>query len=88
MRTRTSSPRSRRSITVSILALGWLGEEAVATLVDAALSRFGIVAPEAAVHTTSGAIIAFLLVTFFLIVFGQLMPRTKHCATSTGGCTA
>lgn len=63
-------------ITVSILALGWLGEDAVATLVDAGLRRFDVVASGAAVHTTAGAIVGFLVVTFVLLVFGQLLPKT------------
>jgi len=63
-------------ITVSILALGWLGEDAVATLVDAGLRSIGVVAPAAAVHTTAGAIIGFIIVTLLLLVFGQLMPKT------------
>jgi len=63
-------------ITVSILALGWLGEDAIATLVDAGLRRLDIVAPAAAVHTTAGAIVGFIIVTLLLLVFGQLMPKT------------
>ena len=63
-------------ITVSILALGWLGEDAIATLVDTGLRGVGIEASSAAVHTTAGAITAFIIVTFLLLVFGQMMPKT------------
>lgn len=63
-------------ITLSVLALGWLGEDAVAGLIDAVLSRWGIGAPAGAIHTTAGAVTAFVIVTSLLIIFGQLMPKT------------
>src|SRR5256885_8362082 len=63
-------------ITISVLALGWLGEDAIASLVHAVLARFGLATPTAVVHSTAAAITAFVIVTFLPIVFGQLMPRT------------
>src|SRR5437764_5023971 len=51
-------------ITLASLALGWLGEEAVAALLDRVLVHLGFAAPAAAVHTTAAAITAFLVITF------------------------
>src|SRR4051812_26814463 len=55
-------------ITLASLALGWLGEEAIAALVDRALFHLGYSAPPVAVHSTAAAITAFLLLTFLHIV--------------------
>ena len=63
-------------ITLASLALGWLGEEAIAALIDRVLMRFGIAAPSAAVHTTAAALIAFLVITFLHIVLGELTPKS------------
>src|SRR3954469_1288176 len=45
-------------ITLASLALGWLGEEGIAALVDRVLVRFGCTAPSSAIHTTAAAITA------------------------------
>src|SRR4051812_1818086 len=63
-------------ITLASLALGWLGEEAIAALVDRVLVRFGYTAPSAAIHTTAAAITAFLVITFLHIVLGELTPKS------------
>lgn len=63
-------------ITLASLALGWIGEPAVAVLVDAALNAVGIPLPEGAVHSGAGIIVAFTVVTFLHIVFGELMPKS------------
>ena len=63
-------------ITLASLALGWLGEEAIALLVDRALTRFGVAAPPLAVHSTAAALTAFLVITFLHIVLGELTPKT------------
>ena len=63
-------------ITLASLALGWLGEEAIASLVDRVLVRIGVVVPAAAVHTTAAAITAFLVITFLHIVLGELTPKS------------
>ena len=63
-------------ITLASLALGWLGEEAIAVLVDRVLALFGIHAPAVAVHSTAAAITAFLVLTFLHIVLGELTPKT------------
>ena len=63
-------------ITLASLALGWLGEEAVAALIDRALVHLGYAAPSVAVHTTAAAITAFLVITFLHIVLGELAPKS------------
>lgn len=61
-------------ITVSSLGLGWLGEPVVAKLLEPLLYIFGVGSP-AAVHSIS-FIVAFLLVTFLHVVFGELVPKS------------
>jgi CBS domain containing-hemolysin-like protein len=63
-------------ITLASLALGWLGEEAIAALMDRALVRLGLTPPPIALHTTAAAITAFLILTFLHIVLGELTPKT------------
>jgi CBS domain containing-hemolysin-like protein len=63
-------------ITLASLALGWLGEEAIAALMDRVLLRIGVNPPVAAVHTTAAAITAFLVITFLHIVLGELTPKS------------
>ncbi len=60
-------------ITFSSLGLGWLGEPFVSRLITGLFALVGIEAvPWVASVIT---IIGFVLVTFFLIVFGELAPR-------------
>jgi CBS domain containing-hemolysin-like protein len=63
-------------ITLASLALGWLGEDAIAVLIDNVLSRFGWSVPAAAVHTSAAAITAFVIIAFLHIVLGQLTPKS------------
>ena len=63
-------------ITLASLALGWLGEDAIAGLIDQLLTRFGWSIPAAAVHTTAAAITAFVILAFLHIVLGQLTPKS------------
>src|SRR3982751_3530419 len=63
-------------ITLASLALGWLGEEAIAALVDRVVVSLGYTAPSAAIHTTAAAITAFLVITFLHIVLGELTPKS------------
>ncbi len=68
-------------ITLSSLALGWIGEPFVATLLDpifmwaATASGIEFLASGAVVHTIS-FIVAFSFITFLHIVFGELAPKT------------
>lgn len=68
-------------ITLASLGLGWVGEPAVAALLEPALIRIGeltgatFLATGAVLHTIS-FIIAFSIITFLHIVFGELAPKT------------
>ena len=60
-------------ITISSLGLGWLGEPAVAVLIDPLVEAVG--APEGLTHAVS-ITIAFALISFMHVVFGELAPKT------------
>lgn len=68
-------------ITLSSLGLGWVGEPAIASLLDPLLGWIGQVSGLAflasgpVLHTISFAI-AFSIITFLHIVFGELAPKT------------
>jgi CBS domain containing-hemolysin-like protein len=63
-------------ITLASLALGWIGEPAIAVLVDRALSAIGVSAPAGVAHSGAAILVAFSVVTFLHIVFGELMPKS------------
>ena len=60
-------------ITLASLALGWLGEPALAELLHDPLSSLGL--SEAAVHGTSAAI-GFAVLSLLHIVVGELVPKS------------
>src|SRR5271163_1334908 len=60
-------------ITLTSLALGWVGEPVVAIWLEGPLARWGIVS-ETAVVSISFAV-AFAAITFFHIVLGELVPK-------------
>ncbi|HVX29078.1 MAG TPA: hemolysin family protein, partial [Nitrolancea sp.] len=63
-------------ITIASIGLGWVGEPAIADVIDPVLER---VLPaswaNASAHTIS-FVIAFSLITFFHVVFGELAPKS------------
>ncbi|MFK7695969.1 hemolysin family protein [Paenibacillus sp. HJGM_3] len=62
-------------ITLASLGLGWVGEEAVSSLiVEPLLGRFGVADP-VLTHTISFAV-AFSVITFLHIVLGELAPKS------------
>ena len=63
-------------ITLSSLALGWLGEPAMAALVDRIFAAFGWSAPAAFTHSAAAITLAFLIITFLHIVIGELAPKS------------
>lgn len=65
---------SQLGITLASLGLGWLGEPAVASLLSPLFFHWGIDNP-ALVHSIS-FIIAFSLITFLHVVFGELAPKS------------
>jgi len=71
-------------ITLTSLGLGWIGEPALAGLMDRALGVFGIRPPAAAVHTVAGATTAFIVITFLHIVLGELTPKAIALVRAEG----
>jgi len=67
-------------ITISSLALGWIGEPAVARLIEVPLYElFGITG--AMVHTI-GFVVAFTFITLLHVVLGELVPKSIAIAKS------
>lgn len=67
-------------ITIASLSLGWLGEPVVAELADIVLERFGVHVPAAATHTAAGITVAFMVITFLHVVYGELAPKSLALA--------
>jgi len=63
-------------ITLSSLALGWIGEPALAALIDRGLSALGFSVSSQAVHSAAAITAAFLVITFLHIVLGELAPKS------------
>jgi len=63
-------------ITLASLALGWIGEPALAAMIDAGLHEMGIATPPGADHTAAGIAVAFAIITFLHIVLGELAPKS------------
>ena len=63
-------------ITLASLALGWLGEPALAAAIDRALHALGFAPPPAAVHSAAAIATAFAIITFLHIVLGELAPKS------------
>ena len=60
-------------ITISSLGLGWLGEPAVATVIEPLFSALGM--SEGLLHPIA-LVISFGVITFLHVVFGELAPKT------------
>ena len=71
-------------ITLASLGLGWIGEPALAGLVDRFLALFGVHPPAAAVHTAAGVVTAFVIITFLHIVLGELAPKSMALVKPEG----
>ena len=71
-------------ITLASLGLGWIGEPALAGLVDRFLALFGVTPPAAAVHTVAGVVTAFVIITFLHIVLGELAPKSIALVKAEG----
>lgn len=61
-------------ITLASLGLGWLGEPAVAALLNPLFQRLGLDNP--ALLRTLSLVLGFTLITFAHVVFGELAPKT------------
>ena len=62
-------------ITLSSLALGWIGEPALAHLIEPALTWLPMSLGTALAHTVS-VVVAFLIITSLHIVLGELAPKS------------
>jgi CBS domain containing-hemolysin-like protein len=62
-------------ITMASLGLGWIGEPALASLIQPSLTSLPLRAAEATAHSISIAV-AFAIVTALHIVLGELAPKT------------
>jgi CBS domain containing-hemolysin-like protein len=71
----------RVGITISSLGLGWLGEPAVAALIEPLFGALGIA--EGLLHPVALAI-AFGIIVSLHVVFGQLAPRTIAVQSAEG----
>ena len=63
-------------ITIASLGLGWIGEPAVAALIEPVA---GAILPDSVVHLVAFAI-GFSFITFLHVVFGELAPKTLAIA--------
>lgn len=61
-------------ITAASLGLGWVGEPALANLIEPVLADVGVTNPTA-IHTTA-FVIAFGIITFAHVVVGELAPKS------------
>lgn len=71
-------------ITIASLALGWVGEPALAAMIDALLGSLGMDPPAAGVHTAAAIGVAFFIITFLHIVLGELAPKTLALVNPEG----
>src|SRR5690606_31316501 len=62
-------------ITLSSLALGWVGEAVMTQIVQGALGFFGVELT-GAIAKNAGHILAFTIITVLHIVFGELAPKS------------
>ncbi len=69
------------TVTVTCLALGWLGGEAVADLADVVVVRLGYVTPSLAAHNSIAVIVAFVVVAAFTMIIGELAPKGAALGT-------
>jgi CBS domain containing-hemolysin-like protein len=71
-------------ITIASLALGWVGEPAVAGILDNILEVFGMSAPPPGIHTAASLLVGFLILTFLHIVLGELAPKSVALVRAEG----
>jgi putative hemolysin len=71
-------PAVQLGVTVAGLALGWIGEPAVAdTILALAAGWLHALPPHAAIYAhTMAVIIAFSLITYFEVLLGELVPKS------------
>ncbi|MBC8146135.1 MAG: HlyC/CorC family transporter [bacterium] len=62
-------------ITLASLGLGWVGEPIVSKLLAASINILGLTVSDDVLHRVS-LVVAFVLITFLHIVFGELAPKS------------
>jgi len=70
-------------VTVCSLALGWIGEDALAHLIEPALRPLPAALGAAGAHAIAAAI-AFITITALLVVLGELAPKNLALQRSEG----
>ncbi len=71
-------PAVQFGVTLAALALGWIGEPAVAGMLLAAAGRWlAVMPPHAVLYAHTAAIaIAFAAITYFEVLLGELVPKS------------
>jgi CBS domain containing-hemolysin-like protein len=68
-------------ITLASLALGWIGEPALADLLDRGLRSLGMAASPTLVHSTAAVVTAFVIITYLHLVVGEVIPKSVALRT-------
>lgn len=63
-------------ITLASLALGWLGEPAIAALLEPLLENYLPTADSSLLITTMSIAVGFIIITYLHIVLGELVPKS------------
>jgi CBS domain containing-hemolysin-like protein len=71
-------------ITIASLALGWVGEPAMAVLIDHFLGFFGLPPAGQGVHSGVALAFSFFFLTFLHIVLGELAPKSLALVNPVG----
>jgi len=71
-------------ITIASLALGWVGEPAMAVLIDGFLGLFGLPPAGQGVHSGVALAFSFFFLTFLHIVLGELAPKSLALVNPEG----
>lgn len=71
-------------ITLSSLALGWIGEATMATVLDRVLRALGYMPSPTLTHSAAAVTSAFVIITFLHIVLGELAPKSMALLNPEG----
>lgn len=63
-------------VTLASLAIGWIGEPAFAGLLHGSFDLIGIHLSDSAASRAAAVVVAFIVITFLHIVFGELAPKS------------